>query len=141
MHVTSKSGRLYIIDDFSSYVTVWPIFLRSKDDAAVAIKVWQRLTENLSGARLKYFVTDNCELLSKSVSDWCDELDIEHQLTAPYTSAQNGRAERLHWTLMEKARTMHVACNVPLYLWDEFCATAATHQSNRFVLHQSKDLF
>jgi hypothetical protein len=40
-----------IIDDFSSYV--WTISLRSKDEAATAIKIWHRLTENLSGARLE----------------------------------------------------------------------------------------
>jgi hypothetical protein len=95
MHVTSKSGRLYIIDDFSSYVTVWSISLRSKDDAAVAIKVWQRLTENLSGARLKYLVTDNCELLSKSVSDWCDELDIEHHSAVHFCPERSRRASPL----------------------------------------------
>ena len=126
MHVTSKTGRLYsmnIIDDFSSYV--WSISLRSKDEAATAIKIWHRLTENLSGARLKSLVTDNGELLSKSVTDWCHEHGIEHQLTAPYTSAHNGRAERLHRTLMDKARTMRLACNAPTNLWDEFYATAA----------------
>lgn len=126
MHVASKSGRLYsmnIINDFSSYV--WTISLRSKDEAAHALKVWHRLVENLSGAKLKYLVTDNGELLSQSVTNWCNDLGIEHLLTAPYTSAQNGHAECLHRTLMNKACTMHIACNAPTYLWDEFCATAA----------------
>ena len=126
IHVTSKSGRRYsmnIIDDFSSYV--WTIALRSKDEASIAIKVWHRLVENLSGASLKSIVTDNGELLSQSVTDWCAQLGIDHQLTAPYTSAQNGRAERLHRTLMDKVRTMRAACNAPMFLWDEFCATAA----------------
>jgi hypothetical protein len=54
-----------------------------------------------------------------------NKLGIEQQLTASYTSAQNGRAECLHQTLMEKARTMRVACNTSLYLWDKFYATAA----------------
>jgi hypothetical protein len=50
---------------------------------------------------------------------------IEHQLTAPYTSAHNGRAEHLHRTLMGKVWTMCLACNAPTSLWDEFMATAA----------------
>src|SRR5713226_6106841 len=50
---------------------------------------------------------------------------IDHQLTAPYTSAQNGHVEHLHRTLLGRARSMQLACNVPAHLWDEFCATAA----------------
>jgi hypothetical protein len=78
MHGASKSGRLYcmnIIGDFSSYV--WTISLRSKDEAATALKIWLRLVENLSGAKLKFLITDNGELPSKSVTDWCNELGID----------------------------------------------------------------
>jgi hypothetical protein len=57
--------------------------------------------------------------------DFCLSEGIDHQLTAPYTSAQNGRAERLHRTILRKARTMQIACNAPGFLWDEFCSTAA----------------
>ena len=124
--VTSKSGCRYsmnIIDDFSSYV--WTIPLRGKDGASQALQVWHRLVENRSGEKLKILVTDNGELVSQSVADWCADSGIEHQLTAPYTSAQNGRAERLHRTLMNKTRTMRLACNAPTFLWDEFSLTAA----------------
>ena len=31
--------------------------------------------------------------------------------------------ERLHRTLMNKARAMRLACDAPLYLWDEFVQT------------------
>jgi hypothetical protein len=57
--------------------------------------------------------------------DWCQAHGIDHHLTAPYTSAPNGRAERLHRTIIGKACTMHISCNAPDFLWDEFCATAA----------------
>jgi len=126
MSVTSQSGHLYamnIIDDFSSYV--WTIPLRAKSDAADALQVWHRLVENQCGERLKIFVTDNGELLSNAMVAWCGEHGIEHLLTAPYTSAHNGRVERLHRTLLDKVRTMRLACNAPTSLWDEFCATAA----------------
>jgi transposase InsO family protein len=59
---------------------------------------------------------------------FCSEQGITHHFTAPYTSAHNGRAERLHRTLFEKARTMRIACEqceAPPSKWDEFCATAA----------------
>ena len=99
-HVTSKSGRRYsmnVIDDYSSYV--WSIPLCTKDKAATALHIWQRLVENWFSEKLTILITDSCELLSKTVTDWCAELGIEHQLTAPYTSAQNGCAELLHHTV------------------------------------------
>ena len=126
MSSTSKSGHSYamnIIDDYSSYV--WTIPLKNKSDAAEALRTWHYVVENQSGERLKILVTDNGELLSHTVSIWCGNNGIEHHFTAPYTSAHNGRAERLHRTLLEKARTMRLACNAPTSLWDEFYATAA----------------
>jgi transposase InsO family protein len=122
----SRSGHLFslnIIDDFSSYV--WSIPVRAKSDAAIALQNWHRAVENQSGEKLKILVSDNGELVSKSVSDWCSQHGIDHQLTAPHTSAQNGRAERLHRTILGKARAMRLACNAPAVLWDEFCATSA----------------
>ena len=59
------------------------------------------------------------------MGDWCAQFGIDHQRTAPYTSAQNGHAERLHRTLLDKARAMLLSCTAPPTLWDEFCATSA----------------
>jgi hypothetical protein len=56
---------------------------------------------------------------------WCLTHGIDHQFTAPYTFIQNGRVERLHRTIMGKARSMRLACNAPHNFWDEFCATSA----------------
>ena len=59
------------------------------------------------------------------VAGWCTQFGVAHQRTAPYTSAQNGRAERLHRTILDKARAMLISCNAPRNLWDEFCTTSA----------------
>jgi hypothetical protein len=112
-----------IIDDFSSYI--WCIPLKRKDAAAAALQAWHRLVQTQTGWTLKILVTDNGELLSNQTTDWCASLGIDHLLTAPYTSAHNGRAERIHRTILNKARAMRLACNAPLSLWDEFCRTAA----------------
>jgi transposase InsO family protein len=126
MAVLSRSKNLYcmnIIDDFSGYV--WSVPLRSKSDASSALQTWHKAVTVQTGDSLRILVTDNGELVSKSMKDWCNSLGIDHQLTAPYTSAQNGRAERLHRTLLGKARSMRIACDAPGNLWDEFCSTAA----------------
>lgn len=45
--------------------------------------------------------------------------------TTPYTSAHIGRVERMHRTLMGKARAMRIDAKCPEFLWDEFYLTAA----------------
>lgn len=37
---------------------------------------------------------DGKEYTSRSFQQFCDEAGIEHQLTAPYTSQQNGVSEK-----------------------------------------------
>jgi transposase InsO family protein len=126
MPCRSRSGWLYsmnLIDDFSSYA--WSLPLRSKDKAASILQLWHRAVENQSSHRLKIIVSDNGKLISKSMHDWASMHGIDHQCTAPYTSAQNRRAERLHRTLLSKARAMRLSCNAPAFFWDEFCATSA----------------
>jgi transposase InsO family protein len=126
MSVRSRSGRLYsmnIIDDYSGFV--WSLPLRSKDEAAPVLQNWLTFIELQTPHRLKSFVTDNGELASNQIQEWCARKGILHLLTAPYTSAQNGRAERLHRTILDKARAMLSASAAPIDLWDEFCATSA----------------
>jgi len=126
MSVTSHSGRLYtmnIIDDYSSHV--WCLPLKSKSEAATILRDWHTAIELHSSRRLKTIVSDNSELLSNSIQDWCATHGIKHLLMAPHTSAQNGHAERLHQTIFGKAWAMQFACSAPPQLWDEFCATAS----------------
>ena len=126
MPVVSTYGHLYsmnIIDDFSSYV--WSLPLARKSNAVDVLRAWHRAVETQTSEKLKVIVTDNGELVSSIMTAWCKLHGIEHQLTAPYTSAQNGRAERLHHTILGKARAMRLSCNAPAEFWDEFCATSA----------------
>ena len=81
--------------------------------------------EMQSGKKLCYLVTDNGELCSNEMARWCAEKGITHNFTAPHTSAHNGRVERLHCTLMNKARAMRLSCNASLFMWDEFILTAS----------------
>lgn len=126
MPCASHTGRVYsmnVINDYSSYV--WSLPLRYKLEAAGVLRSWHRAVVNQSGHQLKILVTDNGELVSKSMTDLRSDHGIDHLLTAPYTSAHNGHAERLHRTILGCAHSMHLACNAPASIWDEFCATAA----------------
>jgi hypothetical protein len=112
-----------IINDFSGYV--WTLPLQSKADTCSAFQTWHKAVTVQTGDKLRILVTDNGELVSKSMHNFCLSEGINHQLTAPYMSAHNGRAECLHRTILRKAQTMQIACNAPGFLWDEFCSTAA----------------
>ena len=132
MSVTSCSGRLYsmnVIDDYSGFV--WSLPLRSKGEASIVMKHWLTAIENQTSHRLKCLVTDNGELSSLLIRDLCADRGILHLFTAPYTSAQNGRAERLHRTIMDRARATRISCNAPPNMWDEFCATAVLRSVGR----------
>ncbi|KAJ2987844.1 hypothetical protein NUW54_g9304 [Trametes sanguinea] len=58
------------------------------------------------------------------------ELGITCELTAPYTSTHNGKAERVHRTFLGKSRAMRLASHVPEDRWDELYVTAC-YLSNR----------
>lgn len=126
MLATSRSGKLYcmnLIDNFSGYV--WTIPLRNKAEAYNTLKIWHKAVMTQSGCVLCVLVSDNGELISKPMRDWCTAEGIDHHTTAPYTSAHNGRAECLHRTIVSKGRTMRLSCNAPAFLWDEFFTTAS----------------
>ncbi|EIW84482.1 hypothetical protein CONPUDRAFT_39962, partial [Coniophora puteana RWD-64-598 SS2] len=52
------------------------------------------------------YCSDNDELKRNDLSGWLASQGTRQEFTAPHTSAQNGLVERLHLTLMNKARTM-----------------------------------
>ena len=49
---------------------------------------------------------------------------IKSETSVPYTPQQNGKAERLNRTLLDKARPMLADANLPKFLWAEAIVTA-----------------
>ncbi|KAK4382103.1 Retrovirus-related Pol polyprotein from transposon RE2 [Sesamum angolense] len=60
----------------------------------------------------------------KSVSDFCNSKGILHQTSYPYTSQQNGVAERKHRHLLDVARTIMTHMHVPKSYWGDAILTA-----------------
>ena len=46
------------------------------------------------------------EYFSNSFKDYCNRFGIKHEKTVPGTPQQNGTAERMNCTIMEKVRSM-----------------------------------
>ena len=125
-HVLTPSKNQYsvdIIDDYSGFP--WLFGVKSKDAAYDIVIAWANREQVRTGHRIVYINIDRGELKSRRFDSWCAERGITITLTAPGTSAQNGRGERVHLTLMNQARAMRISCQLPANQWDEFMSTAA----------------
>ena len=104
----SLSGKQYflsIIDDKSR--KVWLMFLRTKDETFQRFCEWKEEVENQVNKRVKILRTDNgLEFCNNKFDEYCKAQGIERLRTCVYTPQQNGVAERMNRTLMEKVRCL-----------------------------------
>ena len=123
---------LTILDDASRYSAICCI--KSKADVPdMLIKTlveWQTQTDS----RLKVLRTDNGTEYKGKLHKWCADHGVIHQLSAEYTPEQNGRIERLHRTLKEKARAMLLQHDLPPPFWAAAFDTAC-YLRNRLPVH------
>lgn len=111
------------LDDYSSYSMIK--LLRYKSDVYQAVTDVFALLENKTDKKVKAVRTDNGgEYTSSLLSSYFKKKGIEPQTTMAYTPQQNGKAERLNRTLMEKTRSMLNGAGLPEALWGEAIMTA-----------------
>jgi len=98
------------LDDYSSYYRV--AFLRKKSDAAEVIKSVFQLWSNTTSHSVKHLHTDNGgEYIISELQSFLAEQGIIHETSTPHVHQQNGRAEQLNHTLLEKVQSMRLeAC-------------------------------
>ena len=111
------------LDDYSGYAET--IVVRSKAEPASALVDllvrWQRQT----GRKLKVLRTDQGTEFQGDLSDYCVRKGIVRQVSVAYTPEQNGRAERLNRTLIERTRALLLEHGLPKMVWSEAIPTAA----------------
>lgn len=126
MQISSCSGMRYFVtftDDYSRMSYVY--FLKSKNEVFDKFREYKALVENQSGKKIKVFRSDNgTEYVNSQFKDYFRESGIQFHPSAPYTPEQNGVAERLNRTLVEKARCMLSQAGLPARLWAEATNTA-----------------
>ncbi|CAA7059582.1 unnamed protein product [Microthlaspi erraticum] len=111
------------IDDFSR--KVWVYFLKTKDEAFGKFVDWVNLVENQSEKKVKTLRTDNgLEFCNNLFDDFCKARGIQRHRTCAYTPQQNGVAERMNRTVMEKVRSMLCDSGLPKRFWAEVTHTA-----------------
>ena len=110
-------------DDYSRCCQVY--FMRHKSEVLDKFKEFEARVTNKTGLEISTLRTDNGgEYVSKEFEEFLKSKGIRHELTVPYSPAQNGVAERLNHTLMESARTMIRFAKIPDSYWGEAVATA-----------------
>lgn len=120
----------YTYTDFKTRYSVL-YFGHTKDEALQHFQSYKQFVETQTGNKLKRFRSDNGgEYVNKSFKEFCATNGIIMETTAPYSPAQNGIAERLNRTLLEHARAMIFAKNLPKTLWPE-AVTYANYIKNK----------
>ena len=128
----SLGGSKYLatfVDDFSSLSVVCPIKAKS-DVAGVTMDVLNML-EKQSGWPLLVVRSDNgSEYINSTLGTFFKDKGVLCQTTVRYTPEQNGKAERLNRTLLDRVRAMLEDSGLPKTLWAE-AATTASYLRNR----------
>ncbi|GLC47439.1 hypothetical protein PLESTM_002074400 [Pleodorina starrii] len=136
LSVESYGGFTYVatfLDECTGLSAV--TLLKDKGQATAAVKVMLTLLETQSGRTVRKVRTDRGrEYLNSEIDTFYEERGITHETSAPYTPQQNGVAERLNRTLMERVRCMLSESNVPTRAWS-FAMRMACHLRNRSPVH------
>ena len=123
INAKSLSGAKYFltfIDDCTCYV--WVYVLKCKDQVLEMFLEWKALVEKSTGQKLKMLRTDNGgEYTCTKFHQYLKREGIRHQLTIPKTPEENGVAERMNRTLIEKVRAMLADAKLPQKFWTKHC--------------------
>ena len=127
----SLGGRRYFvtfIDDFSRRVWVFP--MKNKDEVLEVFLKWKTKVENQTGRKIKVLRSDNGgEYKSDPFLKICQDCGIVRHFTVGGTPQQNGVAERMNRTLVEKVRCMLSNAGLDRKFWTE-AVTYAQHLIN-----------
>ena len=121
---------LNIVEHKTSYGMVYP--LKVKGEAVPRVIDFLNLIENLSGKKVKQFLSDNGgEFVNHTLSVELRRRGIEFLTTTPYTSQQNGKVERRNRTIQDCARTLLHNAGMPAEYWP-VAVTTANYLINRW---------
>nr|GEV50093.1 retrovirus-related Pol polyprotein from transposon TNT 1-94 [Tanacetum cinerariifolium] len=124
--VQSLRGAKYFvsfIDDYSMRCWVYPI--KKKSDLFEVFKVYKTRVELDFEKKIKCLRTNNeSEYTSDEFDTFCKQEGIKRQFTRAYTPQQNGVAERMNRTLLERARAMLATASLEKSFWAEAVNTS-----------------
>ena len=117
--IASINGHQYfvlMIDDVTRHIMVK--FLKTKDQAAQKVKDYLTYLKTHKKPPRSIWTDRGWEFLNENLKGWCQSQGIELQTMVPYSPSQNGIAKCMNHTLVELARAMLIAANLPEFLWE-----------------------
>lgn len=126
--LTGNSYFLQIVDNRSR--KTWIICTKDRKSIVRELNTWKKVVELQSNKKLKAVRLDNAKELLSIVNQWVKECGLILQDTEPYTSHQNGIAERSIQTTEGCIRAMLHDAELPIEFWDE-AAIASSYLKNR----------
>ena len=102
---------------------VWTYTLKHKDQVFEKFNEWKSLVENQFGKKVKKLTYNRLEFCNQQFGSYCANMGIMRHKTVKFTPQQNGLAERMNKTLMEKVRCMFIQSRLPKSLWAEVLMT------------------
>ena len=117
----------YYISFFNNYSGATHIYLlKNKNEAFSKFKEYKAAIELQSSKKIKFIhFDDEGEYKNLEFDKALKELSIQWEPTAAYTLNQNGKAERLNYTLMSIICFILVTKKLLKSLWEELIQTAA----------------
>jgi len=114
---------LVLVDDYSHYCWTFP--LRHKSEVHAHIVDFTNCAYTQFSLPVQCFQADNgTEFINNATSTFLASRGILLRTSCPYTSAQNGKAERILRTLNNIVRTLLIHAAMPSAYWAEALATA-----------------
>lgn len=106
------------IDDFSRKLFVYP--MKTKGEVFMRFVEFKTRVENETERKIKAVRGDNgTEYENKNFADFFVKHGIKHEKSAPYSPQQNGLAERMNRTIIEKVRCMLLQSGLSKQFWAE----------------------
>jgi len=110
-----------VLEDSTGFITATPI--KTKGMAPDMLKTRIKQLETLTSVKVKRVRHDGAkEYVTKDLKAWYDDKGITLELTAPYKAQQNGKAERVNRTLLERIRAALLDAGAEEELWAEALA-------------------
>ncbi|KAJ9545524.1 hypothetical protein OSB04_025231 [Centaurea solstitialis] len=118
--ITSKLNHKYylvLIDDYTHYTWTFP--LKAKSETYSTIVHFYTYIKTQFSSNIKSLQCDNGREFNNTMfTQFCTKNGIHPRFTCPYTSSQNGKAERIIRTLNNMIRTSLLHASLPPSFWN-----------------------
>jgi transposase InsO family protein len=130
---TMGGSRYFVIfiDDYSRFT--WIYMMKNRHELPQIYINFAKMIQTQFSKAIKVLRRDNAmEYRDSKILSFLHEQGTLSEFSCPYTSQQNGRAERKHRHILDSVRAMLISASCPERAWGE-AALTAVHVINRLL--------